>query len=102
MDMYLSRLNKSRDDMKQQWQSEAERQVRMSLVVRQVVKEQNIAAQADEVEATMQEAMTRLTEQGGPTQDSLDADALRRTIEDRLVTEKALVYLEQTYSHAKA
>lgn len=96
MDLYLARLNKTRDDLKKQWKKEAQRQVRLSLVLRQVIKDQRIMADDSEVESTLKDTLGRLSGQEGFAQETLDMDALRRTVADRIVTEKAFAYLERT------
>lgn len=100
LDLYLARLNKTRDDIKKQWKGEAERQVRMSLVIRQVIKDQRIVPENEEIESTLRDTLGRLSRQDGFSEDALDTDALRRTIADRIVTEKALTYLERTCTAA--
>ena len=96
LDMYLARLSKTRDDLTKQWQTEAERQVRMSLVVRQIIKDQQIAPDESEVQATMKDTISRMSGQEGFSEESLDMDALKRSVADRMVTEKALAYLEKS------
>lgn len=100
LELYLARLNKTRDDIKKQWKEEAERQVRMSLVLRQVIKDQRIMADESEVESTLTDTLGRLSNQEGFSQEGLDMDALRRTVADRIVTEKALAYLERACAKA--
>ena len=96
LDLYLARLGKTRDELRGQWQDEAIRQVKMSLVVRQIIKDQHIMPGEDEVEASVQDAVARLSKQEGFSEEALDMTALRRTVADRVVTERALAYLEQT------
>jgi trigger factor len=95
LDLYLARLGKSRDELKTQWKNEAVRQVRMSLVVRQIIKEQKIDVGEQEVDAMLKDTVSRFTGQEGIPQDALDPDALRRNIVDRMLTEKALAHLER-------
>ena len=102
LDIYLSRLGKSRDEIREQWKSEAQRQVRMSLVVRQVVKERGITADPSVVEATMKDTLERFSGEEGFAAESVDQEMLRRTVQDRLVTEQALAYLERECSVSTA
>lgn len=100
LDLYLARLNKTRDDIKKQWKKEAERQVRMSLIVRQVIKDRRIVPNEADVESTLKDTLARLSGQEGFDPGSVDMDALRRTVADRIVTEQALGYLEQSCATA--
>lgn len=102
LDLYLARLGKGRDELKLQWKDEATRQVRMSLVVRQIIKEQKIDVGEQEVDAMLKDTVSRFTNQEGVPQDALDADALRRTIVDRMLTEKALAHLERVCARSEA
>jgi len=94
LDLYLARLGKSRDEMKKQWQDEAARQVRMSLIIRQVIREQHIDVSEQEADAMLKDTVSQFASQEGIPQDKLDTETLRRTIVDRILTEKALAHLE--------
>jgi len=80
-----------------QWQGEAQRQVRMSLIIRQVIKDQRLTADTEEVEQTFRDTLGKLSGQEGFNEQEIDAEALRRTVADRIVTEKAFAYLERTH-----
>jgi len=97
LELYLSRLGKTRDDLVSQWQGEAQRQVRMSLIIRQVIKDQRLTADTEEVEQTFRDTLGKLSGQEGFNEQEIDAEALRRTVADRIVTEKAFAYLERTH-----
>ncbi len=42
LSMYLARMKKTEDDLRHDWKPEAERQVRMTLLIRATAKEKNI------------------------------------------------------------
>lgn len=94
LDLYLARLGRTRDDLTTQYRTEAERQVRMSLVVRQVIRDQKLSASDEEVDALLRDIAGRSAAREGAMPEGEDLQALRQTVAERIVSEKALAFLE--------
>ncbi|HXV26638.1 MAG TPA: trigger factor [Candidatus Paceibacterota bacterium] len=96
LDLYLARMNRTRADLQTQYSREAERQVRISLVLRCIIRDQRLEATGQEVDAMLQDTLSRVAGRDGSVPEGVDMDALRTTVADRIVSEKALAYLERT------
>ncbi len=95
LNMYLAHLGKTLDDLKKDWIAEAERQVKISLIIRKVAKDQKIAISADEVEQTASTMVQSLIARGEMNPSEMDIEALKTSVRDRLVNEKTLEYIEK-------
>lgn len=96
LSMYLARLNKTEEQMRAEWKPEAERQVKMLLVIRQVAREQNIAVDPAELERAFNETVTGLIKSGQVTEESLDPERVRSLVAERLMREAVFTFLERT------
>ena len=72
LSMYLARMKKTEDDLRKDWHAEAQRQVRITLVLRTTAKQKSIVVSPDEVEAALNEAIGELIRQGQVTEDQVD------------------------------
>jgi trigger factor len=93
--LYLARLNKTQESLRADWKPEAQRQVRIMLVLREIAKQQRITAGDEELEALTAQVVQAMTRSGQP-QESLDPDRLRLSLTQRLIRDKTLDYLERT------
>jgi trigger factor len=94
--MYLARLGKTEEQLKADWRPEAQRQVRIVLVLRQIAKEQGIAVGAEELDTAVQETISQLVRGGQAAENQIDADRIRGALAERMLREKVLGFLEQT------
>ncbi|HEY4520650.1 MAG TPA: trigger factor [Candidatus Paceibacterota bacterium] len=95
LSVYLARFGKTEDDLKKEWREDAAKQVKMTFILRQIVKDKGIKVDGSEVEETVNMAL-QSTVQSGP-QPPIDIQHLRASISAKLVNEKALQYLEKEY-----
>lgn len=92
--LYLARLNKTEAQLRTDWKEQAQRQVGISLVLRQITKEKAIAVSDEEIDAAVADAMGELVRSGQGTAEQIDAPRLRQALTDRLLTSKTLEFLE--------
>ena len=92
--LYLAKLGKTQDDLRKEWKKEAERQVKMMLVLHAVARDHKIAVEPEEVDGTLNELVQSVMLRGEGTP-NIDLDRMRSNIQSRLLNEKTLAYLEQ-------
>jgi trigger factor len=94
--LYLAKINKTQEDLKKEWRPEAERQVKMALILHAIAREYDIRvtpAEADEaLETLVQSTMLR----DGSTPQNLDMERMRTALASRLLNEKTFEFLEKT------
>ncbi len=96
MPMYLARLKKTEEQLKADWRPEAERQVRIMLVLRQLAKEKDLHVANDELNAAVNEAVGQLIKEGQATEEQIDAERVRTVLAERILREKVLRLIEDT------
>ncbi len=104
LSLYLSKIGKTQEDIKKEWRPEAERQVKMALVLHAVARENNIEISREEtdeaLESLIQSTMLRnpdgLSGAGGGANPNLDMERMRSSIQSRLLNEKTFQFLEKT------
>ena len=93
--LYLSKLGKTQEDLRKEWRNEAERQVKMALVLHAVIKEQNISVTPEEVnqaaESLVQSAILR-----GQGSEQLDLERIKSTLRSQMLNEKTFEFLERS------
>ncbi len=94
LSMYLARMKKTEEDLRKDWKAEAQRQVRISLILRTTAKQKSIAVTSDEVEAALNETITELIRQGQVTEDQVDPQRIRDALRERMLTDRTLDFLE--------
>jgi len=92
--MYLARLKKTEDDLRNDWAGEAERQVKIRLTLRQISKDKNITVGSDELESAVTETIGELMRSGQLTEGQVDPERVRTAIAERLLTDKTLNFIE--------
>src|SRR3989344_1495889 len=92
--LYLAKLGKTQDDLRKEWKKEAERQVKMMLVLHAVARDHKIAVEPEEVDGTLNELVQSVMLRGEGTP-NIDLDRMRSNIQSRLLNENALASLEQ-------
>lgn len=91
--MYLARLKKTEEDLRKEWHGEAERQVRIMLVLREVAKDKNIMVPPQELDDAIKNTVTELM-RAGHQQDQIDLERLRSALAQRIMTDKTLEFIE--------
>ncbi len=93
--MYLARLNKTEEQLKADWRLEAQRQVRIMLVLRQFAKDRTIDVDPAELELAFTETVAQIIKSGQATEEQVDAERIRKAIAERLLRDKVLQELER-------
>jgi trigger factor len=94
LSMYLARMKKTEDDLRKDWYAEAQRQVRITLVLRTTAKQKSITVTPEEVESALNETITELIRQGQVTEDQVDPQRIRNALAERMLTDRTLDFLE--------
>ncbi len=94
MPMYLARLGKTEDQLKADWHADAQRQVRIMLVLRQLSKEKGLSVADDELAAAVNETVGQLIKGGQATEEQIDAERIRTVLAERILREKVLHFVE--------
>jgi trigger factor len=92
--MYLARLKKGEDELRKDWEKEAERQVHIMLVLRQAAKAKNIAVAPEELDQAFKETVTELMRTGQLQEGQIDPERIRSALAQRILTDKTLEFLE--------
>ncbi len=94
LSLYLAKIGKTQEDIKKEWRPEAERQVKMALVLHAIVRDHDIRVTPEEtneaLESLMQSAMLRDGAQ------NMDMERMRSALQSRLLNEKTFEFLERT------
>lgn len=94
--MYLARLKKTEEALRKDWKPEAERQVRIMLVLRAVAKDKGLTVLPEELEEAVRATIGELMKTGQLQEDQVDPERIRSALAQRILTDKTLAYLEDT------
>src|SRR3989344_3784162 len=81
LSLYLVQMGKTQDDLRKQWRDEAEKQVKIVMILHKIAKDNKISASQEEVEEM-----------------SLDVEGLRNNISSRIINDRVFDFLEKTCS----
>jgi trigger factor len=90
---YLTNLKKSEDDLKKEIRTNAQNQVKIGLVLRQIARQENVMAPQSEIEEKVNEYLKRFESVEGTTK--IDPEHLKAYYEDVIKNEKTFQLLEQ-------
>jgi len=93
-DEYLKNLDKNIDDLKKDWQKDAQKRVKMMLVINEISQKENISVEKSEVEVEVGEFLKKYQSIEEAKKD-LDPEKLKVYIEDKLRVEKVFEFLEK-------
>ena len=96
---YLIHLGKTRDDLKNDWRKEAEKQVKTMLIIHKIAREKNISAEPEEIDPTLNEMVQATILREGMPKDGLDTEKMRTAIATRIINEKTVQFLEDHCSY---
>ena len=96
--LYLAQMGKTQDDLRKEWHDEAEKQVKIVMVLHRIAKDNNISASHEEVDETLSATVQSMLMKGEADKTNLDVDNLRDNIASHITNEKVLDFLEKTYS----
>jgi trigger factor len=97
--LYLAHIGKTQDDLKKDWQKDAERQVKYYLIIQRTAKDQEISSTSEEVDALANQRLQMLALYGQKPED-INIERVKEAIANELITEKTFQYLEKTYATA--
>lgn len=93
---YLAHIGKTQEELKKSWRGEAEKQVKMALILHKLVKDKKISVSAGEIEEALNFTVQSLMLRGGIEKPAdLDIESMRGDISNKLINEKALDLLEK-------
>lgn len=94
--LYLAHIGKTQDDLKKGWRGEAEKQVKVFLVLHKIAKDKKIFASNEEIEQQLNAVVQSVIMRGGNLQDNMDIEGLKEDIAAKIINEKTLSLLEKT------
>lgn len=95
---YLAQMGKTQDDLKKEWQGEAEKQVKVSLILHKIAKEKNLSASQEEIEESLNTIVQSMVTRGEMDKTTMNLESLKDNIAVRIVNEKTLQWLEDQCS----
>jgi trigger factor len=98
LSLYLAHINKTQDSLRKDWKSEAEKQVKFSIIIRKLARDKGVIVASEELDQAVAQRVQAMMTSGQVDKDSINLEALRDGVYNELITEKTLVFLEQTYS----
>ena len=93
---YLAQMRKTQDDLRKEWRDEAERQVKIVMVLHKIAKDNNISASHEEVDEALSTTVQAMIMKGEADKTNLDVEGLRDNISSRIINERVLDFLEST------
>ncbi len=96
LSLYLAQMEKTQDELRKEWRNEAERQVKIVMILHKIAKDNNISASHEEVDETLSNTVQAMVAKGEVDKNNLDMDSLRDSISSRIVNERVLDFLEKT------
>ena len=98
LSLYLVQMGKTQDDLRKQWRDEAEKQVKIVMILHKIAKDNKISASQEEVEETLATTVQSMVTKGEVDKMSLDLEGLRNNISSRIINDRVFDFLEKTCS----
>ena len=93
---YLARLGKTQDDLKKDWRKEAEKQIKMNLVIHKIIKANGIEVSSEEAENAFNLAVQTALMRGEIENPAdLNTAQIRENVAEKIINEKAFDWLEK-------
>lgn len=93
--MYLAHIGKTQDELRKDWQKNAEKQTKIVLILHAVVKANGLAVTELETDSAANQTVQDLVSRGQVDPASLNLKAIKESVADRLRNQKALEFLEK-------
>ena len=94
LSLYLAHINKTQDELRQDWRENADKQLKTSLIIQKISKEKKINASEAEVEEAVSQAIQMLSARGDVQSDSLDLEKIKEEVASKIINDKTLSYIE--------
>lgn len=92
--LYLARIGKTQEKLREDWVKDAEKQVKISLILRKIAKDNNIKASQEEIEETANQVIQSALLRGEIEQADIDPIKIKKNLASGIVNEKTLDYIE--------
>ncbi len=96
LNIYLARIGKTQEQLRNDWKKDAEKQARITLILQKVAKVNHIIVEPAEVDEAANEMVQMLLVRGQLNREELNIEELRRNIKEHLASEKALEFIEKS------
>jgi len=93
LSLYLAHLKKSQDDLRKEWRGQAEKQIRQSLILREIGKKENIKVSEEEIEQAAGGLMMPYAERG-EDQSKINMEEIKQQAGEVIFREKIFQFLE--------
>ena len=90
LEQYLKMMNKTEADMRKEFEQQAKNQVKIKLVLEEIVKEEKIEAPEEDVKAKLEEMAAMY---GNKAEDLEKNESLKKYVEETVKTEKAIAFI---------
>ena len=96
LSLYLSHLGKTEDDLRKDWEKEAEKQVAYTLIIKRIAKDKDIKPSSEEVDEASNQMIQALALKGQLDKDNINLEELKDQVAIDLTNEKVFALLEKT------
>lgn len=98
--LYLAHIKKTQDDLRKEWRTRAEKQVKTILVARAIIKAEKIKVGEEELNAGVEEVLQKYISSGQAGNEkgileNINPERLKNNIHNSLVNEKMFEFLEK-------
>lgn len=94
LSLYLAHLKKTQEDLRKEWRGQAEKQIRQSLILREIGKREKIKVSDEEIEQAAGELLMRYTAQG-QDQSKVNMEEVKQRSGEAIFREKIFKFLEE-------
>ncbi|MDP3731004.1 MAG: trigger factor [bacterium] len=94
LSLYLAHLKKSQDDLRKEWRGQAEKQIRQSLIMREVGRQEKIQVSEQEIEEAAAGLLMRYAGQG-QDQSKVDIEDVKQRAGEAIFREKIFKFLKE-------
>ena len=91
--LYLSKINKTEEDLRKEWRPRAEQQLRHALILRAIARQENLTLSEEEVEQTADRLVKEYFQSTKEVPD-IDMEHFKKHLREDLLREKIFAWLE--------
>lgn len=94
--LYLAQINQTQNDLRKQWQPRAEKQVKTSLIIRKIAKNEKIKVSTEEINGELAMVIEKYTQSGAlENLKKANPEIIKERIGNILLSEKVCNFLEE-------